>query len=99
MTRDLKDIFREYALSDLRSGEVHRLLRFAHEEGRLLGVLSEVGLDPVLFSPRYRATQWLRRGFRYLQVGVARALRRLSSRLTCLGRFDLCFENLDLASA
>lgn len=81
MSRCPRDIFRDYDLQDLQSPGFSRLLRIAHAEGRLLILLSEVGLNPDLFSPRYRLTQSLRRGLRYLQVEVARILRRFSSRL------------------
>ena len=81
MAADTKEVFRGYWLNDLQSPATLDLLRFAHEEGRLLELLSKVGLDQGLFSPRYRTTQWLRRGLSYLKVATARWLRSLSSRL------------------
>ena len=61
MAKSLSDLSREYDLSAIRGAEFPSLVRLAHDEGLLLGVLEDAGIVhlyqalPVAVSHRRRS--------------------------------------------
>jgi hypothetical protein len=76
-----EQLLRNLDLGEIQGARFQHLLRLAHDEGLLLGLISEAGLDQSVFSPKYRATQWLRRGLNGLRIAIARCVCSALSRL------------------
>ena len=78
---DLAEELRHYDLQELRGAEFHRLVRLAHAEGLLFGLLQEAGIHWTYAPIGYQSTQAFRRWRRSVQIGFAHVLEKLSSRL------------------